>query len=75
MIANTESHEPKSSQEASETCLRPCFLRDNARAIGSFCISCVISSDLRWWRDTRALAHPPGGVSGMSPKLSVFTNC
>jgi hypothetical protein len=28
-----------------------------------------------WWRDTRALAHPPGGVSGMSPKLSVFTNC
>ena len=44
--ANTESHERKISQEVSRTCPRPFFL-DNARAIGSFCISCVISSDLR----------------------------
>ena len=42
-----ELHERKSSQEVFQTCPRPCFLRDNARAIGSFCISCVISSDLR----------------------------
>ena len=35
MIANTELHEPKSSQEVFQTCLRPCFLRDNARAKSS----------------------------------------
>ena len=44
--------EQKTSQEASRTCLRSCFLRDNdTKAVqfqdGSFCISCIVSSDLR----------------------------